>query len=172
MILFIEARVVLYLTLKIGTIPVLRRSSVNMASPFLIAWRTFFNSNLFTFNCYGSGRIRIQTKYSSHDFCTTGAHKTCKANDFTGMYVKINIVENTRLWKIFNFFTILPWKTLLPQDIVALFCPCHNGRAGAFLMYYKLHYRNMDAQRFLWYTNMVSAALLKTLTEWMFYGFF
>ena len=23
--------------------------------------------------------------------------------------------------KIFNFFTILPWKTLLPQDIVALF---------------------------------------------------
>ena len=74
--------------------------------------------------------------------------------------------------KIFNFFTILPWKTLLPQDIVALFCPCHNGRAGAFLMYYKLHYRNMDAQRFLWYTNLVSAALLKTLTEWMFYGFF
>ena len=30
----------------------------------------------------------------------------------------------------------------------------------------------MDAQRFLWYTNLVSAALLKTLTEWMFYGFF
>ena len=70
--------------------------------------------------------------------------------------------------KIFNFFTILPWKTLLPQDIVALFCPCHNGRAGAFLMYYKLHYRNMDAQRFLWYTNLVSAALLKTSMEWMF----
>ena len=74
--------------------------------------------------------------------------------------------------KIFNFFTILPWKTLSPQDIVARFYSGHNGPAGAFLMYYKLHYRNMDAQPFLWYTNLVSAALLKTLTEWMFYGFF
>ena len=27
---------------------------------------------------------------------------------------------------------------------------------------------NIDAQRFLWYTNLVSAALLKTSMEWMF----
>ena len=50
--------------------------------------------------------------------------------------------------------------------------PSTTDEDRSFLMYYKLHYRNMDAQRFLWYTNLVSAALLKTLTEWMFYGFF
>ena len=50
--------------------------------------------------------------------------------------------------------------------------PSTTDEGRSFLMYYKLHYRNMDSQRFLWYTSFVSAALLKTLTEWMFYGFF
>ena len=31
---------------------------------------------------------------------------------------------------------------------------------------------NIDAGGFLWYTNLVSAALLKTSMEWMYYGFF
>ena len=74
--------------------------------------------------------------------------------------------------KIFNFCTLLPWKTRYPQDIVFSFQTAHNRRKGLFFMYYKLHYSNMDSQRFLCYTNLVSAALLKTLTEWMFYGFF
>ena len=30
--------------------------------------------------------------------------------------------------KIFNFFTILPWKTRLPQDIVAFGPPRHNAK--------------------------------------------
>ena len=58
----------------------------------------------------------------------------------------------------------------LPDIVVFLAC-FHKGAAGAYLMYYKLHYSNIDAGRFLWYTNVVSAALLKTSTdsmEWMF----
>ena len=42
--------------------------------------------------------------------------------------------------KIFNFFTILPWKTLCIQDIVAIFAACHNAKQRSFLMYFKLHY--------------------------------
>ena len=30
--------------------------------------------------------------------------------------------------KSFNFFTILPWKTRLPQDIVAFGPPRHNAK--------------------------------------------
>ena len=77
------------------------------------------------------------------------------------------------VWRSVKHFFRFPANFFVKRfSTFTQFCPCHNGRAGAFLMYYKLHYRNMDAQRFLWYTNLVSAALLKTLTEWMFYGFF
>ena len=57
--------------------------------------------------------------------------------------------------KIFNFFTILPWKTRLPQDIVA-FGPAAPQRkkpdtGRSYFMYIKLPYRNIDAQIFVVY---------------------
>ena len=76
------------------------------------------------------------------------------------------------LLKAFQLFHHFAVENFFLPDIVVFLACFHKGAAGAYLMYYKLHYRNMDAQRFLWYTNLVSAALLKTLTEWMFYGFF
>ena len=85
--------------------------------------------------------------------------------------------------KLFSDFSVKSFSTFSPfccgklflPDIVVFLACFHKGAAGAYLMYYKLHYSNIDAGRFLWYTNMVSAALLKTSTdsmEWMFYGFF
>ena len=43
--------------------------------------------------------------------------------------------------KIFNFFTILPWKTRLPQDIVAFGPPRHNAKnptQGGLIYVYKI----------------------------------
>ena len=79
------------------------------------------------------------------------------------------------LLKAFQLFHHFAVENFFLPDIVVFLACFHKGAAGAYLMYYKLHYSNIDAGSFLWYTNMVSAALLKTSTdsmEWMFYGFF
>ena len=76
------------------------------------------------------------------------------------------------LWRNFQLFHHFAVENFFLPDIVVFLACFHKGAAGAYFMYYKLHYSNIDAGRFLWYTNMVSAALLKTSMEWMYYGFF
>ena len=80
------------------------------------------------------------------------------------------------LWRNFQLFHPFPVENFSSTTSCALFRVLpqgpHKGADASFLMYYKLPYSNIDAGRFLWYTNLVSAALLKTSMEWMYYGFF
>ena len=80
------------------------------------------------------------------------------------------------LWRSFQLFHPFPVENFSSTTSCGFFRPwtqeVQSRAPSSFLMYYKLHYRNIDAGRFLWYTNLVSAALLKTSMEWMFYGFF